>query len=365
MRVLHVNRYFDTVRGGVERYIASAATAVSRLGAEVVVAAGDVSGQRTQERLTIRGFRGLGELARLVDRDFDIVHVHMPRNKAALAAMLFARRRGIPSVFTPHAIYPGGPVTRRLAKAVVDRVATRWMLENAAAVINLTPRDQNDCLAMGLAPERSVLLPNCIWAAHQTQGPASRCDVLPEGRFVLHVGRLHWQKNVPFLVRCMTHLADLRLVLVGQDQGDLDTVRTTATELGVSDRVIYLGTVPDAVVREALQRCACLVLASNWEGLPTVLLEVAAMGRPFAASDVGGNRWLVEKLGSGQLFQASDVDEAVRAICMAMTTPDGDLRKAREVVLRDFTWEANAAKLLDLYRSLSGRTSDRCSVVSC
>lgn len=101
---------------------------------------------------------------------------------------------------------------------------------------------------------------------------------------VLAVGRLSKQKNYPMLLRAMARLRERPWTLVFLGEGperkklELETAR-----LGIGDRVRFEGFVSDPAPYYG--SASALVLSSNWEDLPAVVLEALASGCPVVATD--------------------------------------------------------------------------------
>jgi glycosyltransferase involved in cell wall biosynthesis len=101
-----------------------------------------------------------------------------------------------------------------------------------------------------------------------------------------------------------------------------------------------------------------VVLPSYREGLPTVLTEAAAVGRPLVATDVPGCREVVRNGVNGLLVPARDPLKLADAICelLADSGRSAEMgRRAREVVERDFSIEAVVRATLEVYRELIDR----------
>ncbi len=113
---------------------------------------------------------------------------------------------------------------------------------------------------------------------------------------VVAIGRLHWQKGLDHLLRAIAQLRsaglDVELQLVG-DGPAAAQLRQLATELGVQDKVQWLGWHSEPI--DTLAQADLLVLPSLTEGLPNSLLEALLVGVPAIASDCDyGPRELTE-----------------------------------------------------------------------
>lgn len=128
------------------------------------------------------------------------------------------------------------------------------------------------------------------------------CDA---GERILTVGSLKEQKNHPLLLRAFAQMpsSKARLVLVGA--GEQAGLRALADQLGIADRVIFAGFHPDPT---PFYRTADLfALSSDYEGLPTVLIEALACGTPVVSTDCpSGPAEILENVRYGRLVPVND-----------------------------------------------------------
>lgn len=173
---------------------------------------------------------------------------------------------------------------------------------------------------------------------------------------LLFVGRLEPRKGVDILLRALPQVLremEVRLVLAGSgNQGDY---RQLAQSLGISDKVIFLGHVPDDTLRLVYSSCDLFVLPSRLEGLGIVILEAMAAGKPVVATNVGGIPELVESGQNGILVESDEEGELASAIVkvlsdnsLAKTIGGNNIKKAPE----RYSWEAAARKAERLYNEL-------------
>jgi sugar transferase (PEP-CTERM/EpsH1 system associated) len=128
------------------------------------------------------------------------------------------------------------------------------------------------------------------------------------------VGRLVAVKNYGLLLQALARLSPdtrWRLVLIG-DGPERQQLETTADGLGIGARVSFLGHRED--VAELLGDLDLFVLPSASEGMSNTLLEAMAAGVAVIASDVGGNREVIEPGRSGLLFAPGNSQAAAQAI---------------------------------------------------
>src|SRR5258708_1951080 len=133
---------------------------------------------------------------------------------------------------------------------------------------------------------------------------------------VLFVGRLTCDKGIPELMKAFLHLSsqfpELRLLLVGCfEDGDPLPVETRKS-LETHSRVIFAGAARDTAPYYAM--ADVLVLPSHREGLPTVVLEAQAAGRPVVGARATGIVDVISDGETGLLFPVGDVAALAGAI---------------------------------------------------
>jgi glycosyltransferase involved in cell wall biosynthesis len=147
---------------------------------------------------------------------------------------------------------------------------------------------------------------------------------VPDVQTVVCVGRLSEQKGQVVLLQAVARLRerfpDLRVVFAGD--GPLrKLIDETCEELGIRDRVTITGWASNSRVRDELRAARALVLPSFAEGLPVVLMEAFALGRPAVSTYVAGIPELVRPGDNGWLVPAGDADALAGAMAELLTTP--------------------------------------------
>ena len=116
------------------------------------------------------------------------------------------------------------------------------------------------------------------------------------------------------------------LYLFAGDGPERQAAAELLTEVGLGDRVRFVGELDSARVPEHMALCDAVVLASETEGCPLVVLEAQASGLPVVCSEIPGNRELVEHGETGLLFEVGDTaGQAERTLELVRDEP---LRRA-------------------------------------
>jgi glycosyltransferase involved in cell wall biosynthesis len=161
---------------------------------------------------------------------------------------------------------------------------------------------------------------------------------------ILFVGRLTQDKGIPELAEAFLQLdkqfPDLRLLLAGCFEKEDPLSPDIRRQLARHPHIIFAGPVQDTPSFYAA--ADIVVLPSHREGLPTVVLEAQAAGRPVVGARATGIVDLVTDGKTGLLFPVGDVAALARALAILVT--DKDLARklelaGREQVIRDFPQE--------------------------
>ena len=173
-------------------------------------------------------------------------------------------------------------------------------------------------------------------------------------RTILVVSRLDPRKGIDKAIGAFAQLDhdDAELLIGGTGRLE-ESLRELATELGVADRVRFLGFVPDEELPSLYSSADLFVLPSEYEGFGIVFMEAMACGTPVIGTDVGGVPTAIDDGETGYLVPKDGVEELAERIDDSLHDPvayDGLASNAREWA-EDHDWKSIAARVEDLYRS--------------
>lgn len=281
----------------------------------------------------------------------DILHTHLYHSSyyGRLAALGLGLKGVVASV---HNLYTRPKLHRRLWNFGLSRITDR--------VVAVSPQVWRDVRRYdAVAGTRLVLLPNGVSLA-ALETPASREEArksLGVSGFCLGVvGRLEEQKGHAYFLQALPAVRDVLGEMTALLAGDgrlADPLARQAQELGVADKVRFLGTRRDLpLVYRALD---LLVLPSLWEGLPLALLEAMGAGLPVVATRVGGVAGVIEDGVNGRLVPPRDSQALAGAMVDLARQPELCARMgqaARRTVAARYSQEAMFQRLAALYVEL-------------
>lgn len=254
----------------------------------------------------------------LADCGAQHLHVHFGTNSATVA--MLCRRLGGP----PYSITMHGPeeFDRPLSLALGEKARYAAFV----AVISNFGRSQL-YRWIGLEDWPKVQIVRCGVDAAFLDGELSPIPNVPR---LLNIGRLDPQKGQLLLIEAARRLRDrgieFELTIVGD--GPLrPRLEHRIERHGLGDRVRLAGWLSGAGVRRELRASRALVMASFAEGLPVVMMEALALGRPVISTTIAGIPELVEPGVSGWLVPAGSVEALTLAMQEALAADPAALAR--------------------------------------
>ena len=245
-------------------------------------------------------------------------------------------------------------------KAWHELAIDRWLARRTERIVVNSAGVRDFYVRHGLPSEKFVVIPNGI--APPAPSDLGRNELLAElglpagARLVGAINRLWPQKRLKDLIWAADLLKvirdDVHLLIVG-DGPQRDRLERFRRQVKIEDKVHFLGHRND--VPRLLPHFDALWLASEYEGLPNVVMEAMAAGVPVVATDISGNRDLVVPGETGFLVpvggRAAFARETKRIL------DDADLARrlgeaGRQRVLTEFTIERMVDRHAALYREL-------------
>lgn len=268
-----------------------------------------------------------------------VVHLHNHIAKASCTvAMLASAYSGIPYSFTLH-----GPdiffephhwrLDAKIKSASFVACISEFCRSQAMLFSDQADWEKLHIVHCGIDPDR--------------YGNAPRT----KGSNLLFVGRLAAVKGVPILFDALQDarqsVPDLHLTLIG-DGPERQNLEERAKAMGLSGAVTFAGYRSQAEVATALSETDLLVLPSFAEGVPVVLMEAMASGKPAVATQVGGVGELIQDGVTGRLVPPGDASSISDAIQTSLSDSNWYAQAAtigRAKVAQDFNAATEAAWL--------------------
>lgn len=278
------------------------------------------------------------------------LHTHFA-NSAATVGLLASRYARIGWSFVMHGPsetdYPAGYLLADKVRAANMVIAVSWFGKSQAMRL--------------VAPDH--------WGKFRLVHCGIELDRLPSRqssrteRSIICVGRLCSDKAQAGLLMAFASVGDsftdVRLRIVG-DGPDRTVLESMAEELGLRDRVDFLGRLSETETLQEIARSEIMVLPSFWEGLPVVLMESMAIGVPVITSRVAGVPEMIEDGKNGLLFAPArwaELGDCMRNLLTSLELGSRLAIAAQRTILEKFNIDASAERLERYFESLAAGIS--------
>ncbi len=173
-------------------------------------------------------------------------------------------------------------------------------------------------------------------------------------KMILAVGRLWEQKDYPSLLIAFAEIAskneNVKLWIVGG--GPLRrSLESMTAELSLSERVMFLGTLPDNDIPDLMRAADVFVLSSAWEGFGLVVAEAMATEKVVVATDSGGVKEVVGDCGLLVVPQDSEALAHALEKALSMSPEQAKIlgEKARQRIVEMFSLDSAMDRWLEIY----------------
>jgi glycosyltransferase involved in cell wall biosynthesis len=299
--------------------------------------------------------------------DFDVLHTHGLWQYPSGAVHAWHARTRRPYVVSPHGMLDSWAIRnsswkKRLALVLFERAHLR----DAACLRALCEAESSAIRDFGL-PNPICIIPNGVYLPDLSPIPNSefRIPNLNGRKVLLYLGRIHPKKGLVNLLKAWAGIRNSKLetrnpgewvlAIAGWDQGGHEKeLRTLSAERGIENSVAFLGPRFGAEKAACYRNCDAFILPSVSEGLPMVLLEAWAYGKPVLMTPECN-------LAEGFAAQAAiriepNVESISRGLDDLFRTPTSALRvlgnNGRDLVAARFTWPKIAREMKAVYEWL-------------
>ena len=256
----------------------------------------------------------------------------------------------------------------QLAMAHVFPSYNRWynqlfvhaFCREATALITHTEIGREDCIMMGARPDRIHVVPHGVDTylrpAPEEAKAALRARLGLTRPYILFLGGITPLKNIGNLLRAFGIVAqthDVDLVLAGFKRWSFEQELAPIAELGLQERVKYIGYIPDEDLAALYSAASCLALPSWYEGFGIPIVEAMACGCPVVTSS---GRHAAPEVAGGAAVLVDPADPSAIADGLIRVMDDPALRA--ELIAKglirgpQFDWDTTGRRTGEVIRGL-------------
>lgn len=271
-----------------------------------------------------------------------------------------------PVVVTVHDLIPMAYPTHfpRGVRGEIKWQIQRWSLQRSKRVITDSQASKTDVVRYASIPSEKIriiyLAPADIFRPIKDVKMLARVSReyhLPK-RFVLYVGDVNWNKNIPGLLRAIAELGlpgahALPLVLVGkafmnENLEEVKNIRKLINDLDIANQIFMPGFVPDEDLVAIYNLAAVYVQPSFAEGFGLPVLEAMACGCPVVSSKTSS---LTEIAGPSLLVDVENPNGIASGIIKALQIKREKWTQEAAGWVKKFNWRKTAVQTIAVYES--------------
>ncbi len=279
---------------------------------------------------------------------FDLVHVTVLL-RTGVFAYFNHWFRNVPYVITEH--WTGYlELTQDYKKSFYRKWLTPWVIKRAKVIAPASDDLGKAMQNLGLTG-RYLTIHNVVDTDFfKPQTHPSKKTIL---RILTVAMLLDKHKNISGILRVLKRIKDqghtFQYEILGKG-ADARMLADYATELGLEHEVRFLGLQPARTVAEKMQSADFLLLFSNYENLPCVIVEALASGIPVVATDVGGISEMIRHDGLGTMVPAGNEDALEKAVLSVLERMDTfDTNEIRTFAVGHFSKKYIGERIRKLY----------------
>ena len=283
----------------------------------------------------------LGHLIHLLraSREHDIVHVHLARD---LFTMPFAF--GLLLMKRPFVVQTHGMISKKSDPftSVFDAFLTRPVLRRARRWMTLTSFEEGQLsrvLGDGTQYDKATRVANGVDA------PADWSPNAPKTKTVSFISRLQERKHPERVVQLAATMPEVRFIIAGPDEGMLPELQRLTNSLALRN-LEFIGAIPFSEVQALLRKSTALLLPSEGEVFPMIVLESLSVGTPVIITSSCGLADAIES--SGGVVTDGTISALESAVEHIVEHP-GMREAARNKSIEEFSMKAVASKLAIIY----------------
>lgn len=283
----------------------------------------------------------------------DVVHLTAIYSFPTIPTLLICRVLRKPVVWSPHGAiqdaYEWSGSKRRILKRIWE-ILCNSLLGNVVTHV-ISERERAPTQAR-IPKAKAMIVPNGV----EIPSVLPPRNWLPEGKLrLMYLGRLSQKKGIENLLNAMAQLNDSTVELSIYGTGEdvyVASLHDLAGKLGLMGKgVFFIGHVDGEEKDQAFYRSDVCIVPSHTECFCMVVAEALARGVPVIASH--GTPWAeIEEKRCG-LWVDNSPESLAQAIVQIRSMPLHEMgARGRDWMMREFSWDAQAKKMMDIYQSL-------------
>lgn len=298
---------------------------------------------------------------------FDVIHLHEYRSFFGIAMSLLGEKQNVPYILQAHGSLPQVMLKQKL-KWAYDLFFGYKLLREASKMVAFTQTEAQQYKSMGVPKEKIEVIPNGIDLSEYSNLPPNgsfkkKFSIDKDEKIILYIGRIHRLKGIDFLIKSLAFLiksgvTNVKLVLVGPDNGYLIGAKNLVGSLDISEHVLFTGFISEEDKISAYVDSTIVVYPRQYEPFGLVPLEAAAVSKPVIVATGTYMSKVVKEGDFGFSVKYGDVEGLAKLLKLfivngRLTAEMGT--RGRQYVASNYSIQRVVDKLEKLYESVRAR----------
>ncbi|EKQ54521.1 MAG: glycosyltransferase [Methanobacterium sp. Maddingley MBC34] len=291
---------------------------------------------------------------------YDVVHLQDLISFASVATSIYCKKYNVPYVLTSHGSLPWF-ISKKILNRFFYNIFGRNILQNASMVTALNKTEKESYLKLKVAPEKIQIIPNGIDLSTykvlpKKGGFRNRYLIRNDKRIILYLGRLHESKRIDMLIESFYLLYNMmnnvKLVIVGPDDGFMENLVKKAANLGIGEDVIFTGPL-DGINKIEAYVDADIFVTPSFSGFPLTFLESCICGTPIITTNkVEELDWIDGKVGCVVDYDKNQIKNSMFHLLKDEKLLNGLSQNCVKHIEENFGWEQIAQNVEKIYMDI-------------
>jgi glycosyltransferase involved in cell wall biosynthesis len=289
-------------------------------------------------------------------KNYDVVHLHSVFLWPTWIAAKICIKYKKPYILSPRGMLVSELIQKKnfLIKKFYIKFFESHNLKHAKYIHCTSVLEESELKKIKLNISPIAVIPNGL--LEDTESKFNDAENLtltfPKNGYMLFIGRLNWKKGLDRILLAMSHMNAGDLVIAGGDDGYLERLKKECHDLGLENRVYFIGQIIGKEKNGLIKNSALVILPSYSENFGNTLLEAMSFGKCVACTPGVGLAEIIKSFDAGYILpenpklMGSELNDIINnKVILAEKGANG-----RALYLSEFDWTSLVKKFEDLYK---------------